>query len=897
MPPHFTRKGCMTMVVNGATSSLAHRLSEYQKDFYKEASQDKSLGGLVKFHVIGTALTGCITLILHAEAVRRAVIICFISIAKIFSQTNEEILETQQKEWTFAYSESLKSFCALFNRKMLITADGASESKPPETLPVYQQPLQITAEAPILFNHPVAPAEQMEVEVEQVPLRREPAQEREPLAAAPAPVVDPQHEVDVAAAAPVEPDEDIVHVEAADGQPPAAALAAVPVAEPDEDLVHVEVADGEPEQQPLPVLAAVPEAEPDDGVVVGAADLEQPAAAPAVVPPAVEPVALAVPLPAEPPVEHAQALAFGDDDIVDANVGDLPAAAPAAVPPAVEPVALAVPLPAEPAVLPAALQQADEQDDGVVIGAADLEQPAAAPVVPADVPPVAEPVVLAVQQADEQDDGVVIGAADLEQPAAAPVVPADVPPVAEPVVLAVQQADEQDDGVVIGAADLEQPAAAPVVPAADPALVAAPVVVVPPAVLPVAEPAAAPVVVVPAAVPALLAAPVAAAPAAADVIIIQDGDHLDPIDPIGANQVGPFGPDEERLLKLDAEKADLRRATFQAQLEPLSPNAVARTLKQELIDATAQMAVGSRNLQYLVKPEDEDPRWKLSNGFIGPHQVGICHFAKGEHVLGAQHLAAAIRLTVGGNAVDVPVFGIFDPQVGFEASKFLGQKLLTKLTQELNAHNPDALSEDGIWNSLTKTFLKLNSEFLSKYKKTAVGTHGSSAGLVLLIDNHVWVAHLGNTRIAIDNGGQPIQMTTDPDPKNPKYRELVESLGGNVDRDGRVNGKLDMATGFGRYDLQGAISGKPFLTRYPMARLREGSHLIIATSHVATATSTAMLAGWLNKHQLTDAKGLASNVVYSIYKDNEKGDPRVQDRSLSCLVLALNAIKDDWETV
>jgi hypothetical protein len=91
----------MIHTVNHPTSSLALGLTEYQKRFYQEASQDQSISGVIKYHFIGTLLTGSITLLLHAEAVRRAVIVCFLSIAKAFTQSNDELLQVQQKEWSF----------------------------------------------------------------------------------------------------------------------------------------------------------------------------------------------------------------------------------------------------------------------------------------------------------------------------------------------------------------------------------------------------------------------------------------------------------------------------------------------------------------------------------------------------------------------------------------------------------------------------------------------------------------------------------------------------------------------------------------------------------------------------------------------------------------------------
>ncbi len=710
----------MTIIQNHPTSSLAQGLTAYQNRFYKEASEDQTVGGLLKYHVVGTLLTGSITLILHAEAVRRAVIICFLSIVKTFTQSNEELLATQQKEWTFAYSQSLRSFCALFNRKMLISSDELSQTSQSQE-PKLAEPVEVRLDIPA----PAANIEQVVVEqIAQRQLLPEPAQEQAPLGAAPAHVEALPHD-----------EEDGVLVEEEAGH--------------DDDLVHVVA---EPAQDNQPLAAAAPDADEDDLIFVGA---ELPAA-------------------------------------------ELPVPPAAAAAPAAEPAVILA------AALPVADHDLNDQEFEIVNVDLGLVAP---------------------------------------QGAAAPAAIALAPAPAAPA-----------------------PAAIALAPAAAPAAIAP-------------APAAAAAIVLP------------------EVVDFVADEALQP---------GMLTVDEEIRLKHEMESSEIRKRTFQQQMQIVPLRDVAASLRAEIIDATAQVASADRQIAYVRAPQDvQDPKWKFSNGFVGRHQVGLCHFAKGQHILGAQHLASLLTLRVKGQELQAPIFGLFDPQVGSRASQYLVKTLPGVLTTELNHFNRDELTPDGIWNALTQTFLKLNSDFIKTNRAVKVNPrfseviadHGSSAAVVLMLGGYLWVTHLGNTRVAIDNGGEPIQMTTDPDPRNPKYEQLVRSLGGEVDEYGLVNGKLNMATGFGRYDLRGAISSKPFITQFPMARIKEESHLIIGTVWVAQSTSTARQTRWLHDDRNVDAKNLAHNVVHSVHKVNQTHrSPTVQDRALSTMVLKINAI-DEWEEV
>ena len=62
------------------------------------------------------------------------------------------------------------------------------------------------------------------------------------------------------------------------------------------------------------------------------------------------------------------------------------------------------------------------------------------------------------------------------------------------------------------------------------------------------------------------------------------------------------------------------------------------------------------------------------------------------------------------------------------------------------------LSDQGIWNGLKQTFVKLNQQF----KQMILSGSGTTAVIAMIIDGKIWVANLGDSRAVLSNGGSPI---------------------------------------------------------------------------------------------------------------------------------------------
>ncbi len=100
-------------------SQTTRELYDYERSYLTKASRDISFVGKVKTHLVGRALTLGVSLLLHAEAVSRAVYICFLTLRDSFSRPNRELLLQQKIECSTAYNASLQSFWAIFSQHIL----------------------------------------------------------------------------------------------------------------------------------------------------------------------------------------------------------------------------------------------------------------------------------------------------------------------------------------------------------------------------------------------------------------------------------------------------------------------------------------------------------------------------------------------------------------------------------------------------------------------------------------------------------------------------------------------------------------------------------------------------------------------------------------------------------
>lgn len=241
---------------------------------------------------------------------------------------------------------------------------------------------------------------------------------------------------------------------------------------------------------------------------------------------------------------------------------------------------------------------------------------------------------------------------------------------------------------------------------------------------------------------------------------------------------------------------------------------------------------------------------------VGSYDVGICHFIGRRDAMEDEHLSTAFEIRINGKMYPVQLFGIFDGHGGSETSKFLKANLKETLEQSLKEFG---VSEDGIWNALKITFVRLNEQF--------VGSAGSTATVALFLDGHLWTANVGDSRTILDNRGQQIQLSEDAKPGDARYQRGIKNRGGWVEylEIPRVNGCLGVARAIGDHELNGAVSARPKITKIPIKKIKPGSHLILTCDGVYDVASTRQIGRAVHENRNLNPMELAKNIVYSAF--------------------------------
>lgn len=292
----------------------------------------------------------------------------------------------------------------------------------------------------------------------------------------------------------------------------------------------------------------------------------------------------------------------------------------------------------------------------------------------------------------------------------------------------------------------------------------------------------------------------------------------------------------------------------------------------ELIQRKLEKELRYAQNQMLTEEDGEDFQYLEGNlgvsgaEQVGGYHVGFCHYIGRRSTMEDEHLATAFDLNVNGKVYPVRLFGIFDGHGGPEAAKFLKERLKGKLEQTLLEMNRNGLTDEGIWNALKLTFVRLNQEFRGH------GPSGSTATVALVLDGKLWTANAGDSRIVLDNGGEILQLTEDAEPSNPRYKKGIVNRGGDVWWRGggmRVNGILAVPRAIGDHLLNGAISARPKITMIPLTRVRPGSHLVLACDGVYDVASSRQIGGAVRDHRDQrdqTPERIARNIVNSAYQ-------------------------------
>lgn len=168
------------------------------------------------------------------------------------------------------------------------------------------------------------------------------------------------------------------------------------------------------------------------------------------------------------------------------------------------------------------------------------------------------------------------------------------------------------------------------------------------------------------------------------------------------------------------------------------------------------------------------------------------------------------------------LYCIFDGHGGTAAARFAAENL----PKILEKHLKEGVLEPII--ALKQTIFDTNEAYreFQKGKDHSVTHSGATALVVLILENRVYIANLGDTRCVLTRSGQAIRVTEDHKPINDEDR--INALGGWVTGEStkRINGMLAVARSIGDFYLEPFVNAEPFLEEFELTK--DDEYLILA---------------------------------------------------------------------
>lgn len=244
---------------------------------------------------------------------------------------------------------------------------------------------------------------------------------------------------------------------------------------------------------------------------------------------------------------------------------------------------------------------------------------------------------------------------------------------------------------------------------------------------------------------------------------------------------------------------------------------------------------------------------------VGPYTAHIASAQGRRESMEDTHVAQL--LTVSNK--QIPLFGVFDGHGGTQASAFLQNNLPAYLEHYLDKFNPSGkFSDVGIWNALKHAFLELDADF----KDIA----GSTANIALIINDHVWIANIGDARAILSLPDSYKQLSEDAKPDDRRYKRSIEKRGGKVTYTDayRINGIHAVGRAFGDHSNRGrtnkcSVPHAPKITKTSIKDLPANSSLLIGCDGVWDVATTPQVSAYIQQN-LADAS-TAANIITKAY--------------------------------
>ncbi|MEC7839868.1 MAG: PP2C family serine/threonine-protein phosphatase [Chlamydiota bacterium] len=226
-----------------------------------------------------------------------------------------------------------------------------------------------------------------------------------------------------------------------------------------------------------------------------------------------------------------------------------------------------------------------------------------------------------------------------------------------------------------------------------------------------------------------------------------------------------------------------------------------------------------------------------------------------------------MNVSLGSQQHQAKVYALFDGHgksnmskgnhdMGVDCSQYCRDNIQRVLQQVM-----DILAQDGcdydIYNALKLVFVALDEEF-RKYRKKEFPHikkryFGSTATLAMVLDNKLWVANAGDSRIFVSSSKKCTPFTYDAKANDSLINKCVNKRGGIV-HDGRING-LNVCRALGNEYLREGfvkkITSRSKVTMLSLAEIKdERSHLILACDGLFEQRKNGLVGSIKDVHQI-----------------------------------------------
>jgi len=181
--------------------------------------------------------------------------------------------------------------------------------------------------------------------------------------------------------------------------------------------------------------------------------------------------------------------------------------------------------------------------------------------------------------------------------------------------------------------------------------------------------------------------------------------------------------------------------------------------------------------------------------------------------------------------------GVYDGHAGYECAEFIQENLHKVIMQQPELKVKRDVQVMPVIEALKRAFLETDTMWAKHSETLQKKNAGSTAAVVMLIDNILFSANCGDARAVLCRRKKAVRITVDHKPYVDSERERIEKAGGTVQNFGkgifRVEGDLAVSRAFGDLDYK---SPKPLVTAEPYVFVDtltpEDTHIIIASDGV-----------------------------------------------------------------